>query len=1054
MKKKIVIIFLLSLVAVLAVGGFLYLSYGKGPEVLKATVEKRLKEEYQVETSVKNLSIRYFPMPHVAAEGVVLSHDAGKLSVASIDFYPSILKLLQGKIVLSSVRADNPEISFASIKKLEMILNPPKKGDGMFCSKLNLPEFSISIKNGRAVIPFPSATGKNKKKIKTRDFVLSDILVRVVSEPDGLRVKTGFRSLYTGLLTTRTLLTHENPGPCVWDFTLESETLHIEGARKILTGLYPDNKTVNHILGDLIRSGRFSELAFSFQGTHDEWRNMDRMTGEAQAIGAAIRIPRSSLVLTDIKGPLRLNHGLLSGEKLSAKLGGSTADKGSFDLGLSKNDRRFNLDVVIDADLSGLPDVLDNYIGNAAVKKEYRSIQGMTGRADIRLTMGDSLDRIKTTLSSKNLTLSGYYRRIGRILSITDGEVDVAPDQITWHGLKGAVGPHQVGECSGYFSLGPDKTLDITSLSAGLDSSDLFSYLSGFPAFRKSIGSHLTRADGKIGVKSFTVKGSLGKPGNLAWVLTASADRVGFSSPDLPFDGTASFSYLELSPDKLRFPTVSVAMHDQKYDVSGSLEKNGTGGTSGTVSIRGLIDSHLKPFLRKKGWIPDDCFPNLPVDLDPITFSWSGKEVSLSGLMVKNTADSGPIRVSADMKFREKEIQIPRLTVETDKERAEISTKIPSDKTQSLKVRFGGNVRGKTLSTLLEKAGIYRADMEGYATFTIPRTPKAAFRLSGPVTLSDVHILKNGREALSLQKGRFNGNGATSDIRLTGLSWTSPEPNSGGPAVLSFSRIDGNVSFLPGDNAQVSIYSGNVSGVNFKGDVKLPSLDMDLAFSSDQGNSAKLQDLLSSFGISTTVMTGNLSLEGSITGNPSMISKGAFKIRATNGIVKKDTVLTKIMSILDLTELFHQNPVKNILSSGYRYDSMDIEGTVTSHNVHITKAAIKGAGVNFYATGYIDLEYRTLDLLVLASPFKAVDSIFYHIPIAGPIISGKNKSLLSVPVVVEGHIDRPETRFLPKPVSTVTSGALGLFVDTFKLPFVLTYDLVTSKKTSEGKKGN
>jgi len=183
-----------------------------------------------------------------------------------------------------------------------------------------------------------------------------------------------------------------------------------------------------------------------------------------------------------------------------------------------------------------------------------------------------------------------------------------------------------------------------------------------------------------------------------------------------------------------------------------------------------------------------------------------------------------------------------------------------------------------------------------------------------------------------------------------------------------------------------------------------------------------------------------------------MISKGAFKIRATRGLVKKAPILAKVLSLVDITELFSHNPIKNVMRSGYRYDSMEIDGTITGHNIHITRAAIIGAGINLYATGYIDLESRILDLVVLASPFKAVDSVFYHIPIVGPYLSGKNKSLLSVPIVVEGNINNPRTRFLPKPVSTVSSGIIDIFVNTFKLPFVFTYDLVTSGNSDKKEK--
>lgn len=1058
MKKRILIILSLVIVLFIIAGGVVFVAYDKGPEVLRARIVKQLRDDYQIVTEIKSLGFRVFPVPHVAAEGVSLKHDAALVSIEAIDFYPNVSRMLRGKITLSSVRVKRPEIRIKSLEKIREILNKPKK-DKPFCDSLNLPPFKLTIVKGLADITLDGPLSVLNGKVP--NAVFSDISLSVLSDTDNLHVKGTILSPYTHVFSSEIDLQMDN-GVCTWDVALEAETIDLSAARQILAGLYPKNPTVKVLFGNLIRSGHLSKTSYSFKGQHDEWGDIRRMTADSQVDHVSIRVPGSSLVLSDIQGPLQMSEGVLSGENLTALMNGSSAKNGRFELelnkapgnGMGKNNRHFDLDIDIDADLAGLPKVLDNFIREGTFRKEYQNFRGIQGRADVHLTLKDNLRNLKTYVQAQNINAGGYYPRLGRALAIKEGSMQFNPDRISWNGIKGRIGPHEIKECSGAFSFDKNRSFDLTSLTARIDSKDAHRYASTFKDLRKTMGKHLAGIGGTVDIKSLVVKGPLARPHELTYTLSAASDKLKLNSPDLPSEASASFDLFEFTPGRFRLPACTVNMNGRVFTLNGSMERLEKDMPSGMITIRGKVDKDFRPYIKRKKWIPEALFPKLPVTLNPLTVSWNGRNVTLSGMFLRDDPALGTIQTAADIDLNPNGSHIRKLTVETVREQAEVTATIPeAHSLNPIKGRFSGNLKGKTLTALFEKSDLIRGDMEGFASFEYPLSGQDAFKLNGPLTISDAVFKKENGETITVDNARFNGKGDQASIRLEGFSRVlAGTENGNGPSSLEFPHIIGNVSFLRGKKALVNVASGNVCGISFSGNVTLPDLDMDLSFASDRQRVMGFYELLSCFGVSSTAMTGDLDVEGLFKGNPAMISKGAFKIRATRGLVKKAPILAKVLSLVDLTELFSQNPIKNVMSSGYRYDSMEIDGTITGHNIHITRAAIIGAGINFYATGYIDLESRILDLVVLASPFKAVDSVFYHIPLAGPFLSGKNKSLLSVPIVVEGDINNPRTRFLPKPVSTVSSGVMDLFVNTFKLPFVLTYDLVTSGKSDKKEK--
>jgi len=158
---------------------------------------------------------------------------------------------------------------------------------------------------------------------------------------------------------------------------------------------------------------------------------------------------------------------------------------------------------------------------------------------------------------------------------------------------------------------------------------------------------------------------------------------------------------------------------------------------------------------------------------------------------------------------------------------------------------------------------------------------------------------------------------------------------------------------------------------------------------------------------------------------------GTVEFRAENGRIYKANLLSKILAILNVTQLFF-GKLPDLGEKGFAYNSMIARGNVKDGKLGVRWARLDAASMNLTATGEYDFLADELNLTVLASPLKTVDSIIRKIPVIRYILRG---SLVSVPVQVSGGIDDP-TVFVLSPAA-IGSELLGIFERTLKAPIRL-----------------
>lgn len=190
-------------------------------------------------------------------------------------------------------------------------------------------------------------------------------------------------------------------------------------------------------------------------------------------------------------------------------------------------------------------------------------------------------------------------------------------------------------------------------------------------------------------------------------------------------------------------------------------------------------------------------------------------------------------------------------------------------------------------------------------------------------------------------------------------------------------------------------------------------------------------------------VTGKLSLTGHLTAtgnNEEDLKKtaaGTFQVKAEKGVLKKFAVLSKIFSLLNVSQLF-KFQLPDMARGGMPYNA--ITGKVTLGNGVLSSEDffIAGDAMQMSLAGKIDYLNKELDNIVGVHPLQTVDKIVSKIPVAGWLVTDDKGNLITVHFKVTGTWDNPSVTAIP--VQSVAKGTLDIFRRLFQLPEKLITD--------------
>ncbi len=196
-------------------------------------------------------------------------------------------------------------------------------------------------------------------------------------------------------------------------------------------------------------------------------------------------------------------------------------------------------------------------------------------------------------------------------------------------------------------------------------------------------------------------------------------------------------------------------------------------------------------------------------------------------------------------------------------------------------------------------------------------------------------------------------------------------------------------------------------------------------------------------GIKKQEITGNLSLQGEITmkGSSSEEFKnnalGSVKLQIEDGSLRRFSVLSKIFSILNVSQLI-KFQLPDMVAGGMPFNKITGAISIRDGIAATSDLFLDSDAINISAIGKLNLTKNELDVTFGVQPLQTVDKVVSHIPVVGWILTGKNKSLITTYFEAKGKVEDPTVTAVP--VKSLAKGVFNIFKRVFQLPAKLFTD--------------
>ncbi|GAB4179199.1 MAG: hypothetical protein Kow00100_21170 [Geothermobacteraceae bacterium] len=190
------------------------------------------------------------------------------------------------------------------------------------------------------------------------------------------------------------------------------------------------------------------------------------------------------------------------------------------------------------------------------------------------------------------------------------------------------------------------------------------------------------------------------------------------------------------------------------------------------------------------------------------------------------------------------------------------------------------------------------------------------------------------------------------------------------------------------------------------------------------------RELLQQKSIVDGTLRGDFFLEGE-TGAFLKTVDGGAHLEIRKGVLNRFTVLAKIFSLLNVSQLFSFK-LPDMVQNGMPFDDMTASLAIEDGRLSSEDLLIHSEAMDISMVGSYDMPGAEIDAVAALKPLRTVDKIITKIPIAGWILGGKEKSLVTAQFRITGPAADPRVDAIP--ISSISSKVLGIFKRVLTLP--------------------
>jgi hypothetical protein len=878
---------------------------------------------------------------------------------------------------------------------------------------------------------------------------------------------------------------------------IRAENVDVAAVSRALLGFAGDVAPLPDVFGWL-RGGTVSSLAIASDAASPGGLGaLDAIRLRGRLVDGRLRVPPAKLDLEAVRGTVSMTRGVLTASGVSARLGNSRAAEASVAIDFGRPGVPFRVDAPVRADLSQLPGVMGRLPLPADAAAFLAGIGSIEGSAAGRLSIEGDGASVRTAVTAREIRLTGRHAKIPFPVSVSGGTFTLSGDTIRIGDAAGAVGRTKFAALEGRLQVAGEYPVDHVSGRVEADLGELLGWPGAAAAVANATGG-ITPTGGTVDLALAALEGPLRRPQALRFEGAGAFRDIGLEGGRLPGPLALHAGKFRASPDALSLESFRGALLDAELHGSAAwsglrsdkrrIEASGVGGTLGPDAVRRL---------GTLGKLPAGFTLPAPMTLADVRFSHDESAVSLAGTF---SARDGTV-VGLDLSIRPGALEIRSASLrDADSDAAFSLTRVP----ESLGFRFSGRLAAASIGRLFPGRAPGKAWLSGDFRILVPHgdAPRLTANgtleareltfpeLLGPLAVSRLSLSASD-DRLSVHSADFawegrpfalegtlvNGTGGvTADLSLKAadlsveavdraLARIGPDPAAGGNGwrlplagsirvtaerfawgKFTWAPLRADVRIDPREVSGV-VREATLCGISTPGSFRITPGGTTVDFRA-AASGQPIDAALACLGEKEFRMTGTYSLDARVRGEGrgealAHSLKGPVSFEARNGRIHRANVLMKVLALLNVTQLL-VGKVPDLAESGFAYNSLKFSGTVGDGRLKIPDLVLDAASANVAAEGTVDLRRREVDGVLLASPFKTVDTVIRAIPVLRYIMKGR---LVAVPFGVRGPVGDPGVS--PHPPPEVGAGLLGVVERTLKLPVKLIAPMLP-KETEKG----
>lgn len=183
---------------------------------------------------------------------------------------------------------------------------------------------------------------------------------------------------------------------------------------------------------------------------------------------------------------------------------------------------------------------------------------------------------------------------------------------------------------------------------------------------------------------------------------------------------------------------------------------------------------------------------------------------------------------------------------------------------------------------------------------------------------------------------------------------------------------------------------------------------------------------------------GDFAIEGRLGSDYLPTSRGGFSLQVDDGELRQFPVLSKVFSLLNVSQIFSLR-LPDLTAEGMPFRQLRATVSMNQGTLRTEDLVVRSDAMNLALVGNYNLQNNQLDLILGVKPLATVDKIFSSIPLAGWVLTGRDKALITAQFRVQGSGDEPKVDAIP--ITSVSETVVGIFKRLFGLPAKVIGDL-------------